>query len=300
MTALVQEPSWYGEPAVRLRAPWGSVVVLPERGAKIASLRDASGHEWLAQPAHGPLAAPDSGVPFAEAEMCGWDEIAPTLRSEGMPDHGEVWAVPWTVVGAGPDFVELQVPGSDVPFLLRRRLQVTAEGLRMEYSARALEHPVYFLWMAHPQFRAPAGTEIDLGDSSVTMCGAADRDGHGTTWGPEPVDPFTGVPRGTGRKWWCAPGTAPDHVRVDHACGRSLTLSWSGAATELAVWADHCWRSREPVLALEPATSNGDDVVNAAHAGTAVRLDARTWVTWSLGLSVHQHADARSHCGESS
>ncbi len=276
---------WHGEQALRLEADWGSVVLLPQRGAKIASLRDRTGHEWLAQPPPGALSAARAGQRYSDGEMCGWDEMAPTLHSPGLADHGEVWAVPWEVVTESTEQVTLEVRGSVVPFVLRRRTRLNATGLVLDYAVRSTSGRPDFLWVAHPQLRALKGTRLVLSSRRRSLVHSEDAQFE-LSWPAGEVDPFVGVERGAGRKVWCAPGTAPSAVTVHHPHGRSLTLSWTGAISDLAFWVDHCWRSREPVVAVEPATSFGDDLVRSAAAGTAVRLSETAWTRWSVGVHV--------------
>jgi len=276
---------WHGETALRLDSGWGSTVMLPERGAKIASIRDHTGHEWLAQPSPGDLPPARPGQRYSGAEMCGWDEMAPTLRSPGLPDHGEVWAAPWRIVDESPQEVELEVRGSVVPFVLRRRTQVTSTGLVLDYAARSTSGRPDFLWVAHPQLRAPEGTRLVLSTRPSRMV-PADDEQRELLWPAGAVDPLSGVEPGAGRKLWCVPGTAPSAVTVHYPEGRRLTLSWSGAVSDLAIWVDRCWRSRELVVAVEPATSYGDDLVRSSAAGTAIRLDETTWTRWSIRVDV--------------
>ena len=278
--------AWHGQAALRLTAPWGSLVVLPERGAKIASVRDRSNHEWLAQPAPGDLLAALPGARFVEAEMCGWDEVAPTLRTRGLPDHGEVWSVPWRVVAEAPDAVELEVSGAAVPFTLRRRTSITATGFVLDYSARADTRATELLWMAHPQFRCVPGTALTLAPEERPMIECGPQPDRHVVWPAGDVDPLEGLQPGTGRKLWCVPGTAPTSATVHHPGGRELTLSWTAPVTHLALWIDHSWKSREPVLAVEPSTSFGDDLARASAEGSAVRLTDSDWVTWALRAEV--------------
>lgn len=76
--------------------------LVPELGGKLVSLRDCrSGKEWLLDAGDRELRRPDYGSPFTEWDMSGWDECFPTIdacRVAGidLPDHGELWPLPWS------------------------------------------------------------------------------------------------------------------------------------------------------------------------------------------------------------
>ncbi|WP_353827684.1 hypothetical protein [Agromyces sp. SYSU T0242] len=274
---------WRGEESIALAAEWGEVVVLPGRGAKIASLADRAGREWLAQP-DGDLPAVDHSVAFADAEMCGWDEMAPTVRTKGMADHGDVWRTPWSVLDARDDAIALEVRTDR--FTLRRTLTAVRDGFVLDYAARSLEPGLPFLWMAHPQFRADGATRVRV--APVPRTAARDERGRlvETSW-DDTAPALADVPRGAGRKlWFGVSETAPTELGVHHADGAALTMSWTGPITAAALWIDHCWRSREPVVCPEPATSPGDDVEAAAAAGSALELSADQWTEWTVAVKL--------------
>lgn len=278
---------WHGVGAHRLESEVVSVVVLPTRGAKIASLVDQTGREWLAQPVAGELAPAECGARFAEAEMSGWDEMAPTVRSPGRPDHGEVWAVPWTVLHEDAAALEVEVEGRDSSYVLRRRLELTSTGLRLGYHVRAGALAVDFLWMAHPQFRADPGSTVIVPGPPRHLVTIDETAAHPSTWRSPALAPLAEVPVGAGCKVWCPPDSAPEQASLVHSDGASLTLAWDSRKVPfLAVWADHCRGSREPVIALEPSLGFGDDVDTASARGQVARLAPRTEIEWSLEVDL--------------
>ncbi|MEI7911343.1 MAG: hypothetical protein WCK77_17050 [Verrucomicrobiota bacterium] len=78
------------------------LAVVAELGAKVISLVNrTSGREWLWHPP-GALALFRNrpGDDFATSTITGWDECLPTIapcehHGRALPDHGEVWSVPW-------------------------------------------------------------------------------------------------------------------------------------------------------------------------------------------------------------
>ncbi|MBM2613985.1 hypothetical protein JIG36_00250 [Actinoplanes sp. LDG1-06] len=126
--------------------------------------------EWLWHRAAPGRAAVRLGDAFVDAG--GLEECIPTIR--GVPDHGDAWSRPWTVLS--PDVA--MVAGRD--FTLRREFGSVGDALVAAYRLEAT--PGWrFLWAAHALLdlsadawlRAPAGTEtrIDGGAVDKWPCG---------------------------------------------------------------------------------------------------------------------------------
>ena len=86
---------------IRLSSDSLDVLIVPERGGKLASILDRrSGFELLYQPRDGypPLR---HGMPFAEGDASGFDDVFPSMEEfwlnpedkvrRNLPDHGEIW-----------------------------------------------------------------------------------------------------------------------------------------------------------------------------------------------------------------
>src|SRR5258706_2720611 len=83
-----------------------ALAVVPELGAKIISLKNLrSGREWLWHPPGGVKLF--KNLPrddFSTSPLVGVDECFPTIdpcswQGRELPDHGEIWSVPWQVDG---------------------------------------------------------------------------------------------------------------------------------------------------------------------------------------------------------
>ncbi|MGV8897130.1 MAG: hypothetical protein ACOH10_03760 [Rhodoglobus sp.] len=276
---------WHGQRAVRLESEVLTVIVLPERGAKIASITDSDGHEWLAQPPDGVLVAAEPGDCFVDAEMCGWDEMFPTLQSPGFPDHGEVWAAPWMVTSSDERSLETEIHGVIRGYLLRRRIHLTENGMTLRYAVIASDGPTEVMWVAHPQFVAPAGTTLSRPGGQCTV--SATPDGPLDTAFGHNFDPIDGMARGSGRKLWFSADGRDGSMSLRHPGGETLTMRWETEdVAYLSVWIDNRWRAREPVVAIEPATGFGADLEAAAAAGRAMTLTTDTWRHWALHIDV--------------
>ena len=85
---------------IELRLNDLSLVILPEFGGRIASVKLDGCEEWISQPL-APLIARNVGDDFIRPEISGWDEMVPTTDRcqsldglHDLPDHGEVWSRP--------------------------------------------------------------------------------------------------------------------------------------------------------------------------------------------------------------
>lgn len=302
MTAAPAERlAWHGAEAVRLTSQALSVVVLPEHGAKIASLLHVtSGREWLAQPT-GDLGPPSYGASFLDGEMCGWDELVPTIDAcespdtgAALPDHGEVWSLPWRVEQEGSGELTTSVDGRALSFRLRRRMTLEGSVLRLGYELQATGAvPLRLLWAAHPQLVCRPGTVVRLPatvrDVLVVYPGPAVH----ATW-PAAGALAADLPRGTSRKLYVLPDAPVEAAELRDPDGTYLRFSWDSAAIPyLGIWLDHAEYSRETVAAVEPTTGFYDDLARAASSGRTTRIDPGRRLSWALQVEAGVEQDAR-------
>lgn len=259
-----------------------TAVVDPARGAKITSLVDADGVEWLAQAEPG---AP-VGAAFTDAEMAGWDECAPsivacTVDGAPVPDHGDLWNVPFEELPDGT----LRAHGASLDYRFERRIEPTSDGLRLHYSALALSRPIPFLWAAHPQFLAPHGTRVVV-PGVVVVEDVMVHPRASMPWSDE-LSTIDTVREGGCRKVYVLPERAVASADLLRGDGRTLRMSWSAAAPYLGIWFDHGAYSREPVIALEPCTGYYDSLETALALARVAYLEVGTPLEWWVDLAVH-------------
>ncbi len=264
-----------------------AITVVPQRGGKIVSLASPS-HEWLSQPpGELPLRSP-CGLAFVEAEMCGWDECAPTIvagrTAEGaeLSDHGDLWDQAWSWSRTA-DALTTCVHGLDWAYTLCRTIRPIDGGFRIDYEVCSDDElPQPFLWAAHPQFLAEPDSWVELvGVTQVVDFQA-------------PEVPLTAdrslqrVPDGTSRKFWTLPGDRVRRATLHHPGGRAVDLSWTGEAVRwCGVWIDAHEYSTDRVIAIEPATGWHDSASRAQANGTVLTLAPGAIETWTVNITVH-------------
>ncbi len=247
------------------------------RGAKIASLVDTRGSEWLLPPGK----RVPAGRAFTEAEMGGWDECAPSivscLAADGrrIPDHGDLWDVAWDEEGDG-----LTVTDSAWGYRFSRTVTETADGaVRLGYEVVS-DRDQPFLWAAHPQFSAPPGTTVDIEAGAVVD--VLDEIGQ-----RRPLDgvlrSMNTVPEGGCRKYYVVPEDRLGEAVLRVPGRGELVMTWDAeVAPYLGVWFDRGAYAREPVIALEPSTGYYDSLQTAVRNDRVLELEAgrpcRWWV----------------------
>ncbi len=205
--------------------------VRPERGGRITSLR-LRGEELLDQ---GIGVDQPTAEGFVEGGAWGWDEMVPTVEATGLlPDHGEAWRVPWTVVAEESSSCVMRCEGRALPWRLERRVEL-ADAVRVSYSLSntgAVEIPGY--WCAHPLFRYEAGMEIDVGAQLM------------------------GFAEGKSAKFFLPRGEI-DRARLRWRGGAAIEIAWDRDATpHCGVWICNGDLGGYRQVAVEPATGGGD------------------------------------------
>lgn len=117
-------------------------------GARIYSLCDESGFEWLWSRPDARRFKVEPGDTFVD--IGGAEECYPTIS--GQPDHGSVWARPWSESGQA---LRVETPDG----VLSRSVKSHAQGLQLDYRLEGAPH-FPFIWALHALLRPTVGTEL--------------------------------------------------------------------------------------------------------------------------------------------
>jgi galactose mutarotase-like enzyme len=158
-------------------------VVVPSSGAQVASLVYLpTATELLYQGTGGSFRSPLYASVFSAECSFGFDDMFPTISpcfseafpfaGQAMPDHGEVWSLPWNC-RTGSDSVSLSVNGVRFPYRLEKTLSIGGGTLRADYRLSNLSpFPFRCIWAAHPLFNVSPGTRIILPDAVRSVINA--------------------------------------------------------------------------------------------------------------------------------
>ena len=147
-----------------------TVQVVPALGGKILSLMDRTlGAEWMWTPPDGRgLFRNAITDPFAQSTLAGADECFPTVaacewKGRRLPDHGELWAVPWQVLAHSANSLDLEVRAPISPFRLRRRIDLAGRTARFSYTVENTgDVTEEFIWAFHPLLNFGPGDYLEI------------------------------------------------------------------------------------------------------------------------------------------
>lgn len=184
MTVAINQTVWYGLSAWSLDTEILRTVIVPELDAKLVSLFDKRNQlEWLAGPGDRPFRTVPYGATFTDQDMSGWDEMLPTIvacdypgagdrHGVSLPDHGEVWTLPWSLDPTNDGRLTFSVEGQALPYRLTRTAEyIAADTLQLQCQLVNLGPDVMpYIWAAHPQFACGAGAEVVLPPQVTAVC----------------------------------------------------------------------------------------------------------------------------------
>jgi galactose mutarotase-like enzyme len=310
-TSLVQT-TWHGMSAWALESECLRVVVVPGMGAKLVSLLDKRNQlEWLVEPGGRPFKQVPYGAAFEDQDMSGWDEMFPTIVAcaypatgerygASIPDHGEVWTLPWGQEPASPHQLKLSVLGKALPYRLTRTLEYSAAStLKMAYELNNLgQERMPYIWAAHPQFTCGEQAEILLPPQVSEVCNTIPADwGWGepeTRFGwpqavsidgkPVHIDQTGPAALKQARKFFVLPETSIGWAGLQRCpAGDWLRLDWNPAEVPyLGIWVDEGALNHTSVVALEPTTGFYDSLAIAWEKKEVTILEPGATHVWTL------------------
>lgn len=185
---------------------------------------------------------------FVAAGASGWDEMVPNVDDSTypgagpwagtqLPDHGEAWRLPWSVLEESGSSASMECSGKVLPWRLRRQFDLAERAVRTTYTYRNDgAYPLYAYWCAHPLFRYEAGMEV----------------------GVEGGDLLARLAEGTSTKRFLRRGSL-DRVRLGWSAGTAIEIAWDPEVTPyVGVWACNGDIGGYRQLAIEPATGGAD------------------------------------------
>jgi galactose mutarotase-like enzyme len=304
----ISKSTWHDLPAFTLESEAIRVVIVPDLGAKIVSLYDKTHRrEWLVPPIR-PVKQTLYGSVFVDQDMCGWDEMLPTITVcdwEGahLPDHGEVWSIPWQLENTD-GALTLSVEGTAIPYhFVRSASFLSPDTLELRYSlVNTGQKELPYLWAAHPQFAAGPETRIILPPDVTQVVNVIEDDpvlgkaGELCTW-PEAasisgqawrLDQVRSVGNHTCRKVYTLPEQPVSWAAlVDKELGCQLHLAWpTDFSPYLGIWIDEGMYNTAPVAALEPANGYYDGLERAIQNQKFTSLAPGHEATWSMKICL--------------
>jgi len=166
------------------------VKILPQLGGKIYSLvNKRTGREWMDRPSGRVFRRPVPGTSWGDWDRCGWDELFPSidacnfpgpyLAGTAVPDHGEVWSLPWSFSQIGTDGIRLYVNGNIWPYRLEKTVCISDNSVEFNYKlTNYSKEPLPYIWAPHPILAGSDSFEIKLPigiDKAITSFSVNER-----------------------------------------------------------------------------------------------------------------------------
>ncbi len=292
------------------------LVILPEWGGKIVSIYDKHhDREWLHTNHNFLYRLPTYDSNYVrDFDIGGFDECFPNIgagsfpglpwQGVALPDHGEVWALPWDVDLDG-DGLTLRVEGVRLPYTLEKRLELRSEGLWMHYQAINLspfDMPV--LWSSHPLMDVKPGMRLEVPASSVRIDSCSPRfseltrvkTGQIASWPLVNGQDLSIIPGPEARisaKLIARELREGRVALVDPEEGASLTFRFNqSSVTHCGLWLNYCGWAGKPGAApyynigFEPCIGGADRLDLAVQVGEAGLLPAKGELSWYLQLDL--------------
>lgn len=290
-----------------------ALTILPESGAKIQSLyRKDAQKELLYQSDREEFRKAAYGAKFGSGDFSGFDEVFPTIdecfypsgpwAGTLIPDHGEVWALPWDYQVA-ENSITLSVHGVRFPYRLEKKIEFLRDNcFRLSYQAFNLsDFDFDFIWCPHPFFVCDEDTRVVLPPSVKTVvstCSLENKLGDYGSIHPWPVTEIS-----TGEKYDLSDVLHPQYAGkcekfyaleqpLEGWCALQNTLSGETIGLSypanklpyLGVWEGII--NDQYITALEPVTGALDRLDVAKLAGKASVIKAKASYEWFLNLTI--------------
>lgn len=277
--------------------------VVPDLGGKILSLVDRTlGTEWMwSPPDRRELFRNAITDPFAQSTLVGADECFPTVaacewKGRRLPDHGELWAVPWQVLGHSASSLELEVRAPISPFRLRRRLDLAERTARFSYTLENTgDVTEEFIWAFHPLLNFGPDDYLEIPASSARIDSQIN-----TPFGPRGAaialpEPAPGVrldrmdfgPLGPAAVKYFTDGLEEGRAAlVRPALRRRLVFEFDRTQLNtLGVWINAGGWAGYRHVAIEPTNGAPDPLDVAAAWNRCQHLASGASISWSMSLS---------------
>jgi hypothetical protein len=256
-------------------------------GAKIISLVNRqTGREWMSCPAGGRrLFRNRLGDDFARSTLVGWDECLPTIapcvhKGRSLPDHGEVWSVPWTIDLQAFKRGELKtsVALAVSPFRFERAITLEGNEIHLRYQLESLSNePEQYLWAMHPLVPVCPGDALELTQEMHVLLGD-----H--SW-------LKGLEFGSGQPDCAKTYAGPIHdgraaIKNLHS-GDRMAFSWDTRLNPtLGIWLTRGGWNGQHHQALEPCNGWPDALAEACTLNQCGVVPPHAKLNWEVTIQI--------------
>lgn len=300
-----------GEKAITLESESIVVKLLPERGAKIASIFykplgiellsqiEAENYSFSANPARG----------FTAEDSSGFDDMFPSILSEDyhweseevskMEDHGNVWYEKWDThqVNGWECFCSIEV--DQFPIFFEKLIKVKGSSIHVGYALTNNSPEVFKgLWAAHPLFAMREGMRLQIERDQIEVVNAMQDSqlGQGNfgqrlsynASSSEWIKIATFDPNSkTCAKFYFTDTTLSRCSLIDEVNQFEITVDYdSKKCPYLGIWKNEGGWADQNNIGIEPATSAMDCPSLAHDYGMQNSFPPNETTVWDLKITV--------------
>lgn len=288
---------------------------LPGYACKMASLiNKKTGREWLFQSNNDTLRVPEYGASFAEYDSSGFDEVFPSIDAcpypdgswHGMPipDHGEVWAMPWESIHSPDDLAAKAIVQSQtLPYVFSKNIMLRNNEVLFEYRVEnTSDEDFKFIWTPHCLLACSPATRLLIPENLTEVMTVEHSSKRLGPWGTRHAYPQTTDIRGlkmdlaateprTVRNcekfYFTQPNTA-GWCGIEHTdTGEKLIYTYDADKVPyLGVWKTQGGYRGDYNLALEPCTGVYDDLYVASKIRRVAVVGPKSTYEWTFKMTV--------------
>lgn len=169
---MVKRGVYKGIESLILENDYLKATFLPNYGGKLASLiNKKTSREFLFQSNKETLEIPEYGSPFSMYDSSGFDEVFPSIdacpypdgeyKNLPVPDHGEVWAMPWKVEVSDTGILAWVI-SEKFNYKLEKKVILINDTLETSYKVTNLsdKERFKFIWTPHALLNCSTKTEL--------------------------------------------------------------------------------------------------------------------------------------------
>jgi len=313
VSKLIRHMEVQGMKAIVLENEHLQLVFIPQLGSKMISMTNKhTGREWLDRPEGRAFQTPDYGSLWGDWDRCGWDELFPSISpcvypeapwsGIQVPDHGELWPLPWQVEHVDDCTLLFTVHGVRWPYQLQKQVCLQGNQIHLAYKLSNLcPYPLQYLWAPHPLVAASSTMKVKFPASvqKVIISGASEgwlgqRGGEldwPSAYSSERVNQLDQMPppeAGLYYKLYATEAVPEGWCAIeDLETGESFTFTYDADRLPyLGLWVNAKGWGGEYHLALEPSSGHLDDLAEARQRGASATIAPFSEQQWTLCCTV--------------
>jgi len=307
---MIKQCTFKGLESIVMENDFLKATFIPCYGGKLASLYDKEkNYEWLFQKDE-ELKVPPYGADFSEYDSSGFDEVFPSIdktyhpfNGEVVPDHGEVWTLPWKVTILDNQLL-LEVVSPRFPYSIKKQIKLAENELQIQYQTfNNSDKPFSFIWTPHALLNLNQYTEIQVPSHLKEVITVEHSTVHLGEWGSIHSYPLTyslntGEPLYLNKMWGPTDQTCEKFYFTEKLqegwcrilqrdLNRQMTFAFPKEKVPyLGVWKTQGGYRGDYNFALEPCTGIYDDVYVAEKIRKVSSIPPNGSYSWWFYIKI--------------